>query len=204
MKKRTLDYIDKIEVNVENLPKNIQALSYLAEGMRLIASNVLSQEKTYQKENEGLVFSMSSNNNQQLSNLFNWFAINTVSYCRIVTLLKLMDKYQWKIEDLNKNSQNLKEESRKYLNRVIPEIFLWRNKIAAHPAITDPYKEDNISTLEFSIMPNIVYLDKRFFAGALNWGSQGQESELKQWSLTRVFEEELIPRFWPRAEFIER
>jgi len=38
-----------------------------------------------------------------------------------------------------------------YVKDVVPEVYLWRNKIGAYFSITDPKEKDPVVSLEYSI-----------------------------------------------------
>jgi hypothetical protein len=82
----------------------------------------------------------------------------------------------------------------------IQEVLKWRNKISAHFALTDPRKDDNIATLEASIIYPVGFEVDRFRTGTMIFSrgdsTVNHESEIPRWSLTELFEE-LINRFWP-------
>jgi hypothetical protein len=82
----------------------------------------------------------------------------------------------------------------------MPRLFNYRNKVAAHLAITEP-RGDNEADLAASVMTQIVYVDGRLCAAALSpvVASNGQEitaSRDLSWSLT-LAHERLVPRYWP-------
>ena len=86
----------------------------------------------------------------------------------------------------------------------IKEVLLWRNKIAAHFAITDPRKDDNIATLEASLFYPAIFDNERYRTGAMIF-SRGQEnisveSNIPYWSPTEVFEL-VAKRFMPDVNF---
>ena len=89
-------------------------------------------------------------------------------------------------------------------NIEIKEVLLWRNKIAAHFAITDPRKDDNIATLEASLFYPAIFDNERYRTGAMIF-SRGQEnisveSNIPYWSPTEVFEL-VAKRFMPDVNF---
>jgi hypothetical protein len=87
----------------------------------------------------------------------------------------------------------------------IRDVVTWRNKVAAHFAITDPHEEDNPMTLETSIMYPVSYDAGRFRVGSWVPGVTYQdgtkhESEIPPWSLTEVHEK-VSARYWPGFEY---
>ena len=113
-------------------------------------------------------------------------------------MIDILNKNGWKNVDIKDNYLEIKKYCSDYAEEVVPELFRWRNKISAHPSITDPRpKEDNLGLLEFSIMNQITFQTQHYFVGGFNWSINGEESNLEMWSLIKVFEEKLIPRYWP-------
>ena len=122
----------------------------------------------------------------RLSCQFQWYAVSAYNYARLVGWLIYGDTVQAKA----------------YVNRVMPNIAKYRNKVAAHFAITDPRKDDNVATLSASVMTYIVYAKGRFYAGAASpktiQGKEIEQSNIPAWSLT-VAHQQLSERFWPRG-----
>ncbi|PJA90357.1 MAG: hypothetical protein CO137_00485 [Candidatus Magasanikbacteria bacterium CG_4_9_14_3_um_filter_32_9] len=87
----------------------------------------------------------------------------------------------------------------KYTEKIIPEVFHWRNKIAAHLSAVDPYMEDNSAMLEVSLMNPISWSNPHYYASAFNWSNMEGSSNLKQWSVVEIFDR-LKPRYWPEIE----
>jgi hypothetical protein len=100
-----------------------------------------------------------------------------------------------------RNSKLAKE----YVKRVAPRVLNYRNKVAAHFAITQPYTTDNEADQAASIMTNIIYAHGRLFAAALTpvvVGDGKHEIQVSQdlsWSLT-LAHEKLVNRYWPQGE----
>ncbi|MGA2911880.1 MAG: hypothetical protein ABSE17_04615 [Candidatus Levyibacteriota bacterium] len=81
------------------------------------------------------------------------------------------------------------------MNKVIPEILVWRNKVTAHFAKTDP-REESLATLEASVMFPVNFSKPYLKVGGMVWHSNDSDSELPEWSLTKSFED-LAVRYWP-------
>ncbi len=64
-------------------------------------------------------------------------------------------------------------------------MYIYRDKVAAHPAITDPFGDDSIGTLERSAMNSISYHKPYFIAGGFMRVSNGQESVLPKMVFTK-------------------
>jgi hypothetical protein len=128
----------------------------------------------------------------------NGIALDPANYLRLIALADLMATKQWKSAALSdpSNRQTIKAHCIEFVKTAVPEIYGWRNKVAAHFAATDPFQDDNLGTLEQSIMNPVTYRYPHYYVGLMQWTTQGQTSELPTWALTKVYEE-LGPRFWP-------
>ncbi len=119
-----------------------------------------------------------------LSCTFQWYAVSACSYARLVGWLKTGDP----------------DAAREYTQSVMPRTFSFRNKIAAHLALTDP-RNDNEADLRTSVMTQIIYYQGRLCAGSLSpilnpGGKETAASRDLSWSLT-LTHERLSARYWP-------
>ncbi len=182
---------------------NMQALNYLPIGLHTLAAKVRNMEIDVINKNGGvptILMVSGFADNGILACCFNWFAVSIVNYLRLISLVDLMNKNNWKSNDIahQENHKEVKDYCREYVREVIPEIYRWRNKVAAHFAITDPFNNDNLGTLESSIMNPVSYHCPYFESGLISLVTNNQKSELPVWSLSKTFEI-LIPRFWPQV-----
>jgi len=205
----TLDHVKNIQLDKNNSPlDNYQALDYLRLGLHAMAYTVREEEVRLYLSKISLNLLNSSGRAAERDAIFtcyfNWFSTSIVNYVRLVGLIDIMIQKGWVSSDIKytKNGEAVKKHCVKYVKEVIPEIRRWRNKIAAHFAITDPDKEDNLGTLEYSIMNPICYKKPYFRMGAFSWSKSGEQSNLTEWALTETFEK-LGPRFWPEAKLPE-
>jgi hypothetical protein len=204
MAKVILDTVRKIEFDSSNPPlSNLHALSYLPRGIISIAHEVHRFEKhvedgSYLPPGADLIIAPTIDRFEIIACWFSWYCVSIHNYLRLVALVELVSKKNWSIVDVGnpKNSKTIKTHCTNYVEEVIPEINRWRNKIAAHFAITAPFNSDNQALLEFSAMNNITYSKPHFYAGALQYCSEGTESDLPKWSVTETFST-LAPRLWP-------
>jgi len=119
-----------------------------------------------------------------LSCAFQWYAVSACNYAQLTGWLGFKDSVAAKA----------------YVGRVMPRVVQYRNKVAAHFAISDP-RRDNEADLAASVMTQVVYAHGRLCAAALTpvLGSGQQEigvSRDMSWSLT-LAHERLVPRYWP-------
>lgn len=217
MNKIIIDYIENIEVDFDNAPiDNLQALDYLQDGIFHLAGLVKTKEARNTKSSgvgeSGYIpgketqfyWSNTNSENNLLLNQFNWFVISCINYIRIVALVDIMMKNNWKINDIKGHTEEIKKYCSGYTEKVIPELLRWRNKISAHPSAADPRVIDNIGLLEFSLMNQLTFASPHYYVGGFNWSNSGEESDLAPWSLIEVFENRLIPRYWPDIQKVEK
>jgi hypothetical protein len=198
-----LDKVDNLIVDFSSFPiGNLHALEYLPRGMHLLADSVRRQEIALRQQpgGEHLVLCISPPFAELITNWFGWFSISLVSYLRLIRLLALMAEKGWTTNDLRNaaNRNAIKSICTAYIMSVAPAIYRWRNKIAAHPAFTDPFVGDTIGTLELSIMVPVSFRAPYYRAGTIQWNTGGESSDLEEWALTQTFEN-LSQRFWPNV-----
>ncbi|MDO8618913.1 MAG: hypothetical protein Q7R49_03105 [Candidatus Daviesbacteria bacterium] len=200
--KLIIEHVNDISIEEEYFRTECSTLKYLKFGIFSLAGNVRAMEIDLNKNN-GLVFSMGVSmptdirKSAILACFYHWFTNSICNYLRLVAYLEGMSKG---IKFLSDNSNKTKEQRDKYYNdyleKMIPDVLVWRNKVTAHFAKTDPRKDDNIATLEASVMYPATFIKPYLKAGALQWHSKGESSTLPSWSLTETFEK-LAPNYWP-------
>lgn len=179
----------------------IMALNRLAEGMFWLYEKVLRLENRVKraanrkKTPDGKVIYagflsdfVPKENLGFLSSAFHYYAVSACSYAQLAGWLSY------------KNTNDAK----KYMVRVLPRLSLFRNKVAAHFAKTDPRKSDTMADLTASVMTQIVYSQGYLMAGALTLERETSNlSELPSkdysWSLT-LAREQLKERYWPNEK----
>lgn len=197
-----LDHGKGISLDHANPPfNNYQAFSSSYGGLRILADSVRRLECDYVKAapwvGKGYMELLGSPPDL-VPCAFNWFAITLVNYLRLIALVELMNANGWKSDALSDkaNREAITTHCREYVRTAVPEIYLWRNKVAAHFAATDPFQDDNLGTLEQSIMNPVSYIYPYYFVGFMKWHTAGEQSQLPTWSLTKTYED-LRERFWP-------
>ena len=201
-----LDHTKGIKLDHSNPPfNNYQAFEQNYIGLKVLADTVREEErKMYAAEPPGgktvLLFS-SRSISPIVGCAFNWFSVTLVNYLRLVALVDLMCSKGWKSDKLTdpKNRDEIKKWCGEFVKDAVPEIYLWRNKVSAHFAATDPFRDDNLGTLEQSIMDPVSYHSPYFYVGRLKWNTSGQQSQLPSWALTKTYED-LRDRFWPEMQ----
>ena len=202
MNKVLLDHIEGIFLDVSDPPiPNLHALNYLPSGLFSLAATVKIEEgKRVQRDGTAKVMELFGHIPFAIPCTFHWFSTSLTNYVRLVGLINLMNVNQWKTKDLaeESNRSRIRQSCSEYVKLVIPEIQTWRNKVSAHFSPTDPFRNDNLATLEESVMNSIAYHTPRFMAGYAKWHTQGDDSQLPQWSLTETYER-LSSRYWPKS-----
>ena len=200
-----LDHIDNISVEPENHTNSITVLKSLVIGMTHLAEFTRLREvdalKTHGSDNVVFIAQI-TDKTLMLGCVFDWFAISLVSYLRLVKLIHLMDINGWNIPHLKDTDiqKDLRSSCVSYVKSVAPEVYQWRNKIAAHRAATDPIGEDDLTMLTYSTMPTIAYQSPYYGVGYLRLTvGGGGRLDIEPWSLTEKFES-LSQRFWPHIE----
>ena len=197
MSKIILDHIDKLEIPESSEDYIFDAqmtLARLSQGLFWIYNEVGAEEKLVRLEAAKdntlicIVNGVLENVPIWITNAFQWYAVSIHNYSRLVGWITTKDS----------------EFAKKYSKKLLPRVSVYRNKVAAHFAITDPWKNDNDADLKSSIMTNIAYAHGYLLAGALSeilTDEEGNEIKSKNetsWSLTKTHEK-LIPRFWPNG-----
>ena len=196
-----IDYIDNLELQsdeVEQYFNELRSLQYLSNGLSFLNDQVQGIEAIVNgRLDNDQVFEIHGNA-PQLSGVpqeliacaFHWYSVTVCNYVRLVG---------WLVSGGNT------AESREYLKRVLPEVYLWRNKVGAHFARIDPKeKVDPPADLAMSVMFPVSFYDDAFYANRLRLTitSKGQTSASRQdmsWSLTHTHEQ-LSSRYWPSSK----
>lgn len=200
-----LDSINGISLDTSNPPfDNYQAFQSSHAGLRTLAGLVREFECKYIASDPyaaHVAIHISSKVPNLVPCAFNWFSTTLVNYLRLVALVELMNQKSWKSTDIVEpaNAQAIKNHCRSYVSTVVPEVYLWRNKVAAHFAATDPFRDDNLGTLEHSIMNPVSFNYPYYYVGIMKKVVGTAESELPNWALTETYER-LAPRFWPEMQ----
>ncbi|MBF0216124.1 MAG: hypothetical protein HQL30_03905 [Candidatus Omnitrophica bacterium] len=195
-----IDYIDNIKIDLLKLPmKNLHAINYLPNGLfRLAVMTKVDEGENISQDPSVKQFVMMPCVDPLISCAFHWFSTSLVNYVRLVGLIKVLSSNSWTTTDISNNKKHIKAQCDNYVETVIPEIKLWRNKIAAHFAATDPYENDNYGTLEQSVMNNVCSFKTRYYVNVFKFVTNGEESTLPMWSVTETYEN-LRSRYWPES-----
>lgn len=195
-----IDYVDNLDLREEDAKQyfnELRSLEYLVKGLTFLNAQV---QKIEAEVMDGLdkrrkVFMIG--NAPQLQGIpqdlvacaFHWYSVTACNYARLVGWL------------VNGGDT---AKATKYVKCVLPEVYIWRNKVGAHFARTSPRKEDTSADLAKSVMFPISFDDDAFYAGSLRLAmtSKGQGSSTRtdmRWSLTHTHQQ-LASRYWPNSD----
>ena len=200
----TLDHFDGITVSEDRHVNEFNVLRSLLIGMIHLSEFTRRREITMlETQDKNTVIGLFRINDEtlMLGCVFDWFALSLVNYLRMVKFIHLMELNDWSLADLKKHpvQKEIKESCVAYVKDIVPAVYEWRNKIAAHRVATDP-RNETMNLLNYSTMPTVDYQTPYY--GVLNfriWVSNGGELGLEPWQLTKTFED-LAPRFWPELK----
>ncbi len=157
-----LDYQSNAQIvlNTTNPPmNNIHALSVCLSGIHSLAHTVREEEIRKISSSQDIVCLqiMGDDTSFLVKNAFSWFSVTLNNYLRLIALIDIMQRNNWKSIDLTdkNNKDSINKHCRTYVESVAPEIYKWRNKVSAHFSATDPFDKDNEATLEYSIMDSV-------------------------------------------------
>jgi len=196
-----IDFIDKLEMPDDKVKihyNELHSLNYLAAGLKFlydqvqkleaeIASRIPKDKKSFHFSNSPVMKGIPQD---LVACSFHWYAVTLCNYAKLVG---------W----LANNGDSIK--AREYMERVLPQVYLWRHKVAAHFAIIDPQTKgrhpDTAADLAKSVMFPLSFDDDAFYANSLGltMTQKGKSSTSRhdmRWSLTHTHRN-LISRYWP-------
>lgn len=206
--------IDKV-LNIEIVPEiylnEHNALIQLKTGMMALYNNVRPVEVGILEKKAGKkvfffgeVDLVPKEIDVLLPSFFHWFGNSLCNYARLAGYIVAREQGHVTDADLlhEPERKKIKAACDAYVKNIseLKEVLKWRNKVSAHFALTDPRQEDNIATLEASIVYPVAFEMDRFRTGTLIFskgdGATNYDSDIPRWSLTEAFEF-LIDRFGP-------
>lgn len=192
-----IDHIDKLEVRDDRLAaygNELRSLKYLEQGLRFLYEQVKSTEdqimEVLGRDKRVIIYgnapALKSAPQGLIACAFHWYAVSACNYVRMVG---------WLVNggDSQKAGQ--------YVQRVLPGVKLWRDKVGAHFARVDPRPQDTPADLAMSVMFPVAFDDDAFYTGtftlAMRQGTKTSASRTDmRWSLTHTHRE-LVARYWP-------
>ena len=197
-----LDHVDNIKVqgDVFTSPANeYWALLCLRDGLHFLYRQADQLDKVARKRMnpEGKLRIHCSGSDPSLDGLprtlltsaFQWYAVSACQYVRTVGMIaKKLGDDRW--------------TPYQYVDRVIPEVLVFRDKVAAHYSWTMDDSRDTKADQMMSIMPQLAFCDDAFYVGSLQLtliskGKTTDSSAIKPWSICKVHIE-LCKRYWPK------
>lgn len=212
--KITVDFLEQINIDKSLYKQQVEMLGHLRAGLENLYTKCKAVENKIQHENEcyvqaqtfSLLFYSSSEFYDALPCYFHWFSVTAINYARLIGYFYGIHK-----GDIDATKSNLSKQEQKKIKGIcsnyvksiteLKPVEVYRNKVAAHFAVTDPYSDDNFVTMNFSAINLAGLCDSRLVSKAemtLIQDKNGQlvADDIPIWSLTKVFED-LSSRFWP-------
>jgi hypothetical protein len=193
---RVIDYIANLKLSDAQEKRHfneLRSLAYLATGLRFLYEQVQRVEaeviKRLPKDKQVGIFGnaqeMQGINQDLVACAFHWYAVTVCNYAGLVGWLAYGDD---------------KTKVLAYLKRVLPQVYVWRNKIGAHFARHSP-ENDNPADLAMSVIFPIGFESDAFYSQPFTLtitkgGKQSTSRQDMRWSLTHTHCD-LIPRYWP-------
>lgn len=200
-----LDHLKGISLDPNNPPlKYAHSFHSNHAGLEMLAKSVREHEKQILVEAPWVASASlfrDADVHPFLPCAFNWYSITLVNHLQLIALVELMNLDGWKAVDLANpsNHKRISNHCKSFVRDAVPEVWRWRNKVAAHAAATDPFHDDNVGTLESSVMNIVDYSYPYYYVGMTQLRTNGFTSELPKWALTETHER-LAPRFWPESQ----
>lgn len=120
---------------------------------------------------------------------FDVFSIYAMNLCSLLSIQKFLNDGN-SYQDIKDHPKKIKKLIYKERDRLLTEsVMIWRNKVAAHYAAADPRNDDNLITLMDSLAGVPTYSFPRYAVSAMNVVINGESSQLKEWSVTKVYED---------------
>ena len=210
----TLDHVADLKISRDLGFNELVSLQSLRIGLSMLAVTVWQFEAPIRKQEDQdnvqiTFFGHRPDTDRRLTLLlpcyFHWFGVSLCNFVRLVGFLASLQSGHITRNDLStaQGRKRVGSACREYVESVaeVRNVVVWRNKVAAHFAITDPREEDNLATLDMSVMHPVAFSSSRYRVGAfaLSYGSGGEvsiESQIPAWSVTEIYEQ-LAARYWP-------
>ena len=209
----TLDEIEPVTVQRNDHANERRTLATLQRGLWGLTNGVYIREAPYREIAKKMIFVEFGQTDDgptrdidMMACVFHWFGVSLCNYVRLVGFIRGLEKGEFTRADLSDAKKSKDNVIAKAINKYvesIPElesVLIWRNKVFGHFAITAPRHDDNIATLDMSVVLPVSFVAPRYVAGEMQMirtnATGTHTSELPPWSVTEVYEA-LTPRFWP-------
>jgi len=200
----TVDAIEGFVVDPTPYSNEVGTIQILSAGLEHIATWLKMREMVYERMtggrlksfSQGLDFDGTSTALPYIACLFHWLGGSACNLARLAGFVRGLAKGEFTRADLidPANYDTVKKSVDAYA-KGLPElgnVLKWRNKVGAHFAITDPRKDDNIATLNMSVLFPVAFENGRYVVNSTvmtRSGSSGTfTSDIPRWSVTEVFE----------------
>jgi hypothetical protein len=214
----TIDFVEGVAIHASEHLNEVRTLQMLSAGLMRIAFDIRRRELDWEQANHrkvnvqiyGLDIDGTKGDLDLIACLFHWFGVSLVNYARLVGFIKALSNKEFTRSDFSnpakfrKNTQIID-----HYVKAVPEmasVLRWRNKVGAHFAITAPHKDDNVATLDMSVMFPVTFTNGRYRVGELTLtlsnSTGSHSSEIPCWSITEVFES-LLARYWPNVSVLQ-
>lgn len=207
-----IDHIDQVDVDHRVGLNELTTIECLSAGLDALALQVHTIEQPLiQREQErgrrimafGFGF-LPAEVEPLVPCFFHWYGTSLCNYARLVGFLKGLSTGAFtraQAADPRSHKDVVKAYCDGYVHSIaeLVPILVWRNKVFAHFAITDPRKTDNAALLDASVMSPIAFANHRLRVGAMIYSKNGEDAALPEWSVTESHEA-LASRYWPREE----
>lgn len=209
----TIDAVEPIEIGDNEHPNEVGTLRTLYRGLWGLANSVAYREHPFLEMSKKMTFvsfgrdvDATTKDIDMVACFFHWFGVSLCNFVRLVGFIRGLKNGEFVRADLTDQAKTkaraIKNSVDAYV-RSVPEVqpvLIWRDKIAAHFAITDPRKDDNIATLDMSVVFPVTYASPRYRANYFQMirsnGESAHASAFPEWSVTGVYEQ-LSSRYWP-------
>jgi hypothetical protein len=172
-----IDTVAKLEISPGDHFNEVRTLKTLSRGLYQLYIMVKSRELEFERrcgqnkmimQSYGIDFDGSRENLEPIACFFHWFGVSVCNFARLVGFINGLEKKLFTREDLDAkaNFPKIKKVVDNYANSLIEleKVRVWRNKVSSHFAITDPYPDDNIATLDMSVVFPVSF-DNRYIVG---------------------------------------
>jgi hypothetical protein len=209
----TLDAIEPVQVEDTEHVNEVGTLRTLHRGLWGLANSVANREYPFLEMSKKVKFvsfgrdaDATTQDIDMVACFFHWFGVSLCNFARLVGFIRGLKNGEFTRADLTDQSKMkarvIKNSVDAYIQSVpeLQPVLVWRDKIAAHFAITDPRKDDNIATLDMSVVFPVAYDSPRYRANyfqMIRSSAAGTHvSGFPEWSVTEVYEQ-LASRYWP-------
>src|SRR4051812_48314087 len=206
-----VDGLERIAVSRDDFFNELRTLRTLFVGLKRLYGPLKVREAEFERRTGGQVkvFSRGGHSDEEVEFLdfvaceFHWFGVSVCNFARLVGTIRGIHCGDFTRKDLadSQKFDGIRRSIEDYLANIkeLEHVRLWRNKVFAHFALTDPRKHDNLTTLDMSVIHPVAFNGKYIIGGMsmLRGGaSRSEVGSFPEWSLTEVFEA-LELRYWP-------